>query len=101
MTKYFILLLVCLIHAGPCKDSLYVTLKAKDLDSLSDREYQYLSDYNKLCREYGISQEKELNDSLVSSQVSRRVSSGIFMGILCNVLLAIIILASTGVINTE
>jgi hypothetical protein len=37
---------------SPCTDSLYVVLKARPLDSLSDREYRYLIERDKACAEY-------------------------------------------------
>lgn len=37
---------------SPCADSLYVALKARPIDSLSDREYRYMMERDRACMEY-------------------------------------------------
>lgn len=44
---------------NPCKDSLYLALKIMPLDSLSDREYQYIRDKEKDCNEYTMFEAKQ------------------------------------------
>lgn len=37
---------------NPCEDSLYVELKKKSLDEMSDREYEVFKQKDKACNEY-------------------------------------------------
>ena len=37
---------------SPCSDSLYVALKERSLDSLSEREFRYLMERDRACMEY-------------------------------------------------
>lgn len=37
---------------SPCSDSLYLALKARPLESLTDREYSYFADHDNACMEY-------------------------------------------------
>ncbi|ODS29740.1 MAG: hypothetical protein SCARUB_05154 [Candidatus Scalindua rubra] len=39
-------------HYNPCKDSLYLVLSKQDLNSLTDREYEYFMLKEKECSEY-------------------------------------------------
>lgn len=41
------------IVAGPCADSLYVALKSKPLDAMTDREYAYFVEKDRLCSQRG------------------------------------------------
>lgn len=40
------------VAAGPCADSAYVALKAKDLDEMSDREFAIFQQRDKACLDY-------------------------------------------------
>lgn len=37
---------------NPCKDSLYLELKKKDLDEMSEREYEVFKQKDKACQDY-------------------------------------------------
>jgi hypothetical protein len=41
---------------NPCNDSLFSALKRKPLDSLSEREYRYLSDKNAICNQFQLTE---------------------------------------------
>jgi len=68
--KKLLLILLCLPMIGfgqdksPCLDERYIELKKKDLDSMSDREYQYFSKKEDQCNQYMLSN-KGLSDNLV------------------------------------
>lgn len=40
------------VHENPCTDSLYVALKSKSLDEMSEREYEYFMRKDADCSEY-------------------------------------------------
>jgi len=54
----------------PCNDSLYISLKSKSLDDLSEREYEYFSEKEKECYEYNRSQ-RELNAKIEARKTTR------------------------------
>ena len=68
--KKLLLILLCLPMIGfgqdksPCLDERYIELKKKDLDNMSDREYQYFSKKEDQCNQYMLSN-KGLSDNLV------------------------------------
>lgn len=71
---------------SPCNDSLYVSLKRKKMDDMSDREYQYYLEYDKLCKGY--------SQSTVSKGVSTETVLGIVTAVLIVVGVTIIIVAN-------
>ena len=68
--KKLLLIFLCLPMIGfgqdksPCLDERYIELKKKDLDNMSDREYQYFSKKEDQCNQYMLSN-KGLSDNLV------------------------------------
>ena len=49
----FIWLSIAMAQAyNPCDDERFLALKAKSLDDMSDREYEYFNEKNKECSEY-------------------------------------------------
>jgi hypothetical protein len=57
---------------NPCQDSLYLALKSKDLNTLSDREYEYLMLYTKKCLETG--QQKNMETTPHSESVEKETN---------------------------
>jgi|TARA_Y100000310_G_scaffold66575_1_gene61904 hypothetical protein len=49
-------------NQSPCEDSVFVELKKRDLDSMSDREYTYFMEYNKRCEKF--QKEKKREESI-------------------------------------
>jgi len=71
--KNFVLLLstFCLLFANssPCDDELYVELKKKNINEMSDREYEYFINKDKQCNEYR-SPKDNINNNLGYDKIS-------------------------------
>lgn len=83
---------------NPCRDSLYILLKSQPLDSLSDREYQYMSDHEKGCQEYQafLKKQKTYEKDVESASQTRSTWIGIMAAIICISLLTWAITTATG-----
>ena len=70
--KKLIFLLMCgslFAQASPCEDKSYLELKKKNLDEMSDREYQYFLSKDTQCNEY-LSSNKNLKSTLSSDRTN-------------------------------
>ena len=56
-------------NSSPCDDELYLKLKKKDINQMSDREYEYFINKDKQCNEYS-SLKNDVNKNLGYDKIS-------------------------------
>ncbi len=70
MSKYKIILFIALIGiinaqtSSPCNDELFISLKKKDINEMTDREYEYLIIYDKMCQEDRMASKEIKNENI-------------------------------------
>ena len=60
MKKLIIILMIGCLFAqeSPCEDATYLELKKKQLDEMSEREYQYFTTKDTACEQWKLNQQK-------------------------------------------
>ena len=56
-------LFVTSLAESPCNDSLFLILRTKDIDSLSQREYEYLTSKSTACDKYILNTKNLISDT--------------------------------------
>ena len=79
------------VTAGPCADSLYIALKSKPLDEMSNREFAYFYDMDRLCTQ---SARYNQNAAQLAESMHRQHNMQVF-GIVAAFVLTGILLATT------
>lgn len=75
---FIILIAFSSFSQNPCNDSLYNELKKKDLNTISEREYEYFILKEKLCTEHlGKNYEKVSLTSGVKNYIRKKKNAGI------------------------
>jgi len=73
----FLLLILTIVYTktyNPCEDETYIGLKKKQLDEMSDREYDYFSKVDQECKSYlrkNINKSKDLSTTTTKAPVNK------------------------------
>ena len=73
----FLLLILTILYTqtyNPCEDAMYIGLKKKRLDEMSDREYDYFTKVDQDCKSYlrkNINKSKDLSTTTTKAPVNK------------------------------
>ena len=58
-------------EASPCEDKTYIELKKKQLDEMSEREYQYFTTKDTVCEQWKLNQQ-DLSKTIVVAEAETK-----------------------------
>ena len=72
MKKLILILMASFLFAqeSPCEDETYLELKKKQLDELSEREYQYFTTKDAACEQWKLNQQ-DLSKTVVEAETKK------------------------------
>ena len=85
MKKFILILMASCLFAkeSPCEDETYLELQKKQLDEMSEREYQYFTTKDTACEQWKLNQQVLSKTVVVAeAETKNRIVAGIVTAIL-------------------